>query len=80
VRAEPGDLATTPYRPATTVQGDEATIPDLVTRDLTASAPGVKLVGDTTYSDLAGWLYLATVIDCYSKAVVGWSNVRQPAH
>jgi putative transposase len=57
-----------PYRPATTVQGDEATIPDLVARDFTAPAPGVKLVGDITYIPTwQGWLYLATVIDCYSK-------------
>jgi putative transposase len=63
-----------PYRPATTVQGDEATIPDLVARDFTAPAPGVKLVGDITYiRTWQGWLYLATVIDCYSKTVIGWS-------
>jgi putative transposase len=63
-----------PYRPATTVHADEATIPDLVARDFTAAAPGVKLVGDITYiSTWQGWVYLATVIDCYSKAVIGWS-------
>ncbi len=63
-----------PYKPATTVQGDEAGIPDLVARDFTADAPGVKLVGDITYIPTwEGWLYLATVIDCYSKAVIGWS-------
>jgi transposase InsO family protein len=49
-------------------------IPDLVRRDLTAPAPGVKLVGDITYIHTwEGWLYLATVIDCHTKAVVGWS-------
>jgi putative transposase len=63
-----------PYWPATTVQGDEATISDLVARDFTAPAPGVKLVGDITYIPTwQGWVYLATVIDCYSKTVVGWS-------
>jgi putative transposase len=63
-----------PYRPATTVHADEATIGDLVARDFTAPAPGVKLVGDITYVPTwQGWLYLATVIDCYSKTVVGWS-------
>ncbi len=35
-----------PYKPATTVPGDEADIPDLVARDFTADAPGQKLVGD----------------------------------
>lgn len=47
---------------------------DLVGRDFTAPAPGVKLVGDITYIPTwQGWLYLATVIDCHTKAVVGWS-------
>ncbi|MFE6804994.1 IS3 family transposase [Streptomyces sp. NPDC057681] len=35
--------------------------PDLVGRDFTASAPGMKLVGDITYIPTGeGWLYLAT--------------------
>jgi len=45
-----------------------------VNRDFTADAPGEKMVGDITYnSTWAGWVYLATVIDCYTKAVVGWA-------
>ena len=33
--------------------------------------PGHKLVGDITYIPTwEGWLYLATVIDCYSKKVI----------
>lgn len=51
-----------------------ALVPDLVRRDFTATAPGAKLVGDITYVHTwQGWMYLATVIDCYSKAVVGWA-------
>ena len=38
-----------PYKPVTTVPGDEQGIPDLVARDFTATAPGHKLVGDITY-------------------------------
>jgi putative transposase len=57
-------------------------IPDLVTRDFTADAPGVKMVGDITYIPTwQGWVFLATVIDCYTKAVVGWAmddNYRTP--
>jgi len=46
-------------------------IPDLVGRDFTADSPGQKLVGDITYIPTwEGWLYLATVIDCYSKKVI----------
>jgi helix-turn-helix protein/integrase-like protein len=49
-------------------------IPDLVGRDFTAQAPGQKLVGDITYIPTwEGWLYLATVIDCHTKAVIGWA-------
>lgn len=51
-----------------------AAIPDRVQRDFTADQPGVKFVGDITYIHTwQGFMYLATVIDCYSKKVVGWS-------
>ena len=62
--------------------GQEHDIPDLVNRDFTADAPGEKMVGDITYiSTWQGWVYLATVIDCYTKAVVGWAiddNYKTP--
>jgi putative transposase len=57
-------------------------IPDLVGRDFTADAPGEKLVGDITYIPTwEGWVYLATVIDCSTKEVIGWAmggNYRTP--
>jgi transposase InsO family protein len=63
-----------PYRATTTPDAAAAATADLVARDFTADAPGVKLVGDITYIPTwHGWLYLATVIDCHTKAVVGWS-------
>lgn len=63
-----------PWRPTTTDPDQVHRIPDLVGRDFTAEAPGTKLVGDITYlATDEGWVYLATVIDCYSKMVVGWS-------
>jgi transposase InsO family protein len=62
--------------------GQEHGIPDLVHRDFTAAAPGQKMVGDITYiSTWEGWLFLATVIDCHTKAVIGWAmddNYRTP--
>ena len=62
------------FVPTTTEQGDLRGIPDLVKRDFTAARPGVKLVGDITYIRTGeGFLYLATVIDCHSKAVLGWA-------
>jgi putative transposase len=49
-------------------------LPDLVARDFTATAPCEKMVGDITYIPTwEGWLYLATVIDCHTKAVIGWA-------
>jgi putative transposase len=48
--------------------------PNLLNRDFYASNPDEKYVGDITYiSTGEGWLYLATVIDLYSRKVVGWS-------
>lgn len=62
-----------PYK-VTTISGDGDGPADLVCRDFTAAAPGVKLVGDITYiSTWQGWVYLATVIDCYSRMVIGWA-------
>jgi len=48
----------------------------------TSQAPGKKMVGDITYIPTwQGWLYLATVIDCHTKAVIGWAmddNYKTP--
>jgi putative transposase len=71
-----------PWRPITTIAGDAAELPDLVDRDFTATRPGTKLVGDITYiRSWEGWLYLATVIDCATKACVGYAmadHMRTP--
>ncbi len=50
-------------------------VPDLLKRDFTAPAPNQRYVGDITYLPLADGsnLYLATVIDCYSRRLVGWA-------
>jgi len=43
-------------------------------RRLAASAPNRKWVADITYIDTdEGWLYLAVVLDLFSRRVVGWS-------
>lgn len=48
--------------------------PNLLNRDFYASMPDMKYVGDITYIPTnEGWLYLATVIDLYSRKIVGWS-------
>jgi transposase InsO family protein len=53
---------------------DTSPVPDLLNRNFTASAPNRRYVGDITYLPYdGGHLYLATVIDCYSRRLVGWS-------
>lgn len=48
--------------------------PNLLQQDFVASQPNQKWVGDITYLMTSeGWLYLAVIIDLYSRAVVGWS-------
>jgi transposase InsO family protein len=60
-------------RRSLTRQDSKATpAPDLIRRDFTAPAPGVRLVGDITYLPTAeGWLYLATTIDLFNREVIG---------
>ena len=53
---------------------DEVPAPDLVQRKFTASAPDQLWVADITYVPTwAGFLYLAVVLDAFSRRVVGWS-------
>ena len=48
--------------------------PDLVRRNFTANAPNRLWVADITYvATWAGWLYLAVVVDAWSRKVVGWA-------
>ena len=48
--------------------------PDLVQRNFTPTAPNQVWTGDITYiATDEGWLYLAAVIDLFSRQVVGWS-------
>ncbi|HEX3964939.1 MAG TPA: IS3 family transposase, partial [Trebonia sp.] len=72
-----------PWRHSLTEQdGSAGPIPDLVSRDFTAGRPGEKMVGDITYIETwEGWLYLATVIDCATRKIVGWAmddNYKTP--
>jgi putative transposase len=71
-----------PWRPATTQQGQAGPIPDLVNRDFSAEKPGEKMVGDITYIPTwEGWVYLALVIDCATRMIIGWAmddNYKTP--
>lgn len=71
-----------PWRHSLTEQGQAGPIPDLVNRDFSAGKPGEKMVGDITYIPTwEGWLYLALVIDCATRMIVGWAmedNYKTP--
>ena len=71
----PGGGVSPAPRPTTTVPAaDLAGRPDLIERNFTADAPARKLVGDITYIHTReGFVYLATVMDCYSKRIVGYA-------
>ncbi len=63
-----------PFRTTTIADGAVAGPVDLCARDFGAEATGVKLVGDITYiRTWDGWVYLATVIDCHSRMVLGYA-------
>jgi transposase InsO family protein len=48
--------------------------PDLVKRDFTATQPDQLWVADITHiAAWTGWLYLAVVVDAWSRRVVGWA-------
>jgi len=63
-----------PFRPKTT-RPDHAAhpSPNLLAQADPPAAPGTQLVSDITYiSTSEGWLYLALVLDLFSRAILGW--------
>ena len=62
-----------------TTKADPAAVraPDLVNRDFTATRPNEKWVADFTYcSTWSGIVYVAFVIDVFSRRIVGWKAAR----
>jgi transposase InsO family protein len=56
---------------------DEPIATNRLQRDFAATRPNQKWVADLTYIRLVeGWLYLAVVLDCFSRRIVGWSLSR----
>jgi putative transposase len=52
----------------------ERAVPDLVDRNFTATAANQLWVADITYVPTwTGWLYVAVVLDAWSRRIVGWS-------
>ena len=61
-------------RTVTTVRDGTRQAPDLVNRNFTADKPNMLWVADITYIPTwAGFLYLAIVLDAFSRRIVGWS-------
>jgi len=63
-------------KPRTTDSDHAHPIADnVLERDFVATGPNQKWVADITYIDTdEGWLYLAVVIDLFSRRVIGWSS------
>lgn len=54
---------------------DEPLAPNLLKRNFEVSAPNDTWVSDVTYVPTSeGWLYLAVVLDLFSRRVVGWAT------
>ena len=59
-------------------QHDNPVAPNLLKRDFTAAAPNTKWVADITGIETAeGWLYLAAIVDIYSRLVMGWAMSKE---
>lgn len=62
------------YRKTTDSNHGEPIAPNIVAREFTVDEPDRVWVADITYIwTVQGWMYLAVVIDLFSRRVVGWS-------
>ena len=78
--AEAGIISKQPSKPKYKKSGNESTIaPNHLKRNFSPAAPNEIWCGDVTYI-WAGdqWLYLAAVMDLYSRKIVGWACSDSP--
>ena len=62
------------FKATTDSKHNKPLAPNLLARQFTVSQPDRYYVGDITYVyTQEGWLYLAVVIDLFSRKIVGWS-------
>ena len=62
------------FRKTTDSDHDDPIAPNVLARNFETDAPDQAWVADITYIwTLQGWMYLAVIIDLYSRRVVGWS-------
>jgi putative transposase len=65
------------FRKTTDSKHDFPIAPNVLGRDFTAVKPNASWVTDITFIwTLQGWLYLAVIIDLFSRRVVGWATSR----
>ncbi|MBK8943572.1 MAG: IS3 family transposase [Polyangiaceae bacterium] len=63
------------FRATTDSKHEDPIAPNLLARDFTASGPNEAWVTDVTAVwTLAGWLFVAAILDLYSRRVVGWAT------
>jgi len=66
------------YRTATT-RSERKAAPDLLKRDFEVDAPNRAWVGDITQvRTREGWLFLAVILDLYSRKIVGYATSHRP--
>lgn len=66
------------FRQTTRVAASHVQVPNVLNRAFSAEAPNTAWVGDITYLwTEEGWLYLAVMVDLYSRRVVGWATSRR---
>jgi putative transposase len=63
------------FKQTTNSEHDDPIAPNMLDRDFTAAAPNQRWVGDTSEFLIGehGKLYLAVILDLYSRFVVGWA-------
>lgn len=62
------------FRVTTNSRNNEAVAPNLLNRCFNVERPNTVWVGDVTFvATRAGWLYLAVLLDLYSRKIIGWS-------
>jgi putative transposase len=66
------------YRSTTKRNKADRAAPNILKRDFSATAPNRKWVTDITYiATQEGWLYLAAIMDLFSRRIVGWAMSKR---
>jgi transposase InsO family protein len=66
------------FRQTTRAAASRPTAPNVLDRGFTVAAPNIAWAGDITYLwTEQGWLYLAVMLDLYSRRVIGWATAER---